>query len=68
MSEWIPFKSWSSAVLAIITNKLNWSWAGNSRCKYITIRIDMRDGAAVLRDGEGTEITVKQLTQQCSRG
>ena len=65
---WQPFENWIGPVLAIITNKVNWTWASNSRCKYINIRIDMRDGAAVIRDEDGNEISVKDLSRQLKGG
>ena len=65
---WQPFNDWTSAVIAIITNKVNWTWASNQRCKYINIRIDMRDGAAVITDENGTKISVEHLARQCKGG
>ena len=41
-----------------------WSWARNWSCKYISIRIDMRDGAFVLVNGEGERISLDQLKYQ----
>jgi hypothetical protein len=41
-----------------------WSWARNWDCKYVDIRIDMRDGGFVLRDREGVRINLDQLKWQ----
>ena len=41
-----------------------WTWIRNSKCKYVDIRIDMRDGAFVLRDRDGNRISLKQLAEQ----
>lgn len=30
-----------------------WSWARNTSCKYVELRIDMRDGGFVLTNREG---------------
>ena len=42
-----------------------WTWARNTQCKYIDIRIDMRDGGFVLKDRSG-RISLKQLLWQYS--
>lgn len=41
-----------------------WSWARNWACKYISIRIDMRDGAFVLVNRDGERISLEQLKYQ----
>lgn len=41
-----------------------WCWTGNSRCKYIELRIDMRTGHCILRDSEGNRIDPKTLQHQ----
>lgn len=41
-----------------------WSWFGNTRCKYIDVRIDMRDGCCVLKDREGKRIDLATLSKQ----
>jgi hypothetical protein len=41
-----------------------WSWVLNSRCKYIDIRIDMRDGAFILHDRDMERISIDQLKYQ----
>ena len=41
-----------------------WSWVRNPRCKYIELRIDMRDGGCIIRDRNGTRIDPTELTYQ----
>ncbi len=41
-----------------------WAWYGNSRCKYIEVRIDMRNGGCILRDREGKRIEVADFAEQ----
>lgn len=40
-----------------------WSWGYNSDCKYLDIRIDMRDGGFIL-SGRGGRINLDQLKWQ----
>lgn len=44
-----------------------WMWVWNTRCKYIELRIDMRDGHCIIRDKDGKRITVEQLQYQLER-
>jgi hypothetical protein len=41
-----------------------WSWLENSMCKYIELRIDMRDGGCVIKDRDGKRIEPEQLRHQ----
>lgn len=43
-----------------------WTWAKNPkwRSKYISIRIDMRDGGFVLLDRSGERISLDQISEQ----
>jgi hypothetical protein len=41
-----------------------WAWFANSRCKYVELRIDMRDGGCIIRDREGTRISPAELAYQ----
>lgn len=43
-----------------------WSWARNMNCKYISLRIDMRDGAFVILDRDGYRISLAALFWQYS--
>lgn len=45
-----------------------WSWVRNSQCKYISLRIDMRDGAFVILNREGNRIPFEQLKYQYKVG
>lgn len=64
----LPPKSWTDIgkVMDIIAKaKLNyWSWVWNPRCKYINLRIDMRDGHCVIFDRDGNRITLDELAHQ----
>jgi len=41
-----------------------WSWTENTACKYVELRIDMRDGGCIIRDRNGNRITPEQLANQ----
>lgn len=43
---------------------VNWSWSRNWDCKYVDIRIDMRDGGFIVMDQEGRRISLDQLKWQ----
>lgn len=42
----------------------DWCWIWNSRCKYITVRIDMRDGNCLIMDKDGKRINPSDLRYQ----
>lgn len=44
--------------------KPRWSWIWNTRCKYINLRIDMRDGHCLIFDKDNNPITLEQLEYQ----
>ena len=50
-------------VLAAIKSK-RWSWYRNPRCKYIDIRIDMRDKKCIVKDRNGVRINPKDVAFQ----
>jgi len=41
-----------------------WSWIKNGRCKYISLRIDMRDGGFIILDRDGNRISLEELKHQ----
>jgi len=43
-----------------------WVWFKNMNCKYIDLRIDMRDGGCILHDRSGNRISFEQLAWQYS--
>lgn len=45
-------------------DRSDWSWVKNTQCKYIQLRIDMRDGGFVLLNRNGNRISLKQLQWQ----
>lgn len=44
-----------------------WYWGANSRCKYIEIRLDTRDGGCLLYDRERVRISPEQFAHQHHR-
>lgn len=44
--------------------RCNWQWPLNPECKYIELRIDMRDGYCLIRNREGQPITLAELQRQ----
>ena len=41
-----------------------WTWMKNSRCKYLNLRVDMRDGHCVIKDRNGLPINIEELNFQ----
>lgn len=48
--------------------KSTWSWARNHNCKYLNLRIDMRDGGFLILNDENERISMDQLLWQYSSG
>jgi hypothetical protein len=42
----------------------DWAWMNNPRCKYLTLRLDMRDGGCLIRDRYGNRIDPTELAKQ----
>jgi hypothetical protein len=59
-----PFEEIAAWIDALIVGE--WSWARNSRCKYVTLRLDTRSGAYAIVDRNGNDITMGQLGWQYS--
>ena len=53
-----------ATILKLSAPGSGWSWLNNSRCKYVSVRFDMRDGAFVLLDRDGKRISLKDLENQ----
>lgn len=43
-----------------------WTWALNSKCKYLNLTINTETGLCVMRDRDGTETSLQQLAWQYS--
>lgn len=43
---------------------IDWMWIKNMRCKYISLRIDMRDGTFIILDRDGNRISFDDLKRQ----
>lgn len=41
-----------------------WSWIRNSKCKYVELRIDMRDGGCLIMDRDGNRINPEDFAFQ----
>jgi hypothetical protein len=61
-SNWISFDNITNIINLVKSKK--WCWTKNSRCKYIEVRIDMRDGNCLVRDRNGIDISLEELLKQ----
>lgn len=75
LREKIERNVWDSVddVMAVIRrarlpmgDKNRWAWHRNQNCKYIEVRIDMRDGGCIIKNGDGQRISLSQLGWQYS--
>ena len=49
-----------------LSRQRKWSWTRSANCKYIDVRIDMRDGGCIIRDRAGERIGPNRLRWQYS--
>ena len=50
-----------------VLNKMRadeWQWYENTNCKYVELRVDMRDGGCIIKDRHGRRITPAELAKQ----
>ena len=51
----------------VVLNKMRaneWQWVENTKCKYVELRVDMRNGCCIIRDRYGRRISPAQLAKQ----
>lgn len=61
----IELKNFIDEVLKRIRGgEIGWTWIKNSDCKYIDIRIDMRDGGWILLNRGGKRILPEDFYKQ----
>lgn len=65
-NTWDHFGSILPTLKAI--SRGDWYWGANSRCKYIEIRLDTRDGGCLLFDRERVRISPEQFAHQSYGG
>ena len=65
-NSWNMIEELGKAVMETVklSRKREWSWIKNWDCKYINLRIDMRDGGAILVNRAGKRISPDQLKYQ----
>lgn len=66
-NRWDKLQDVGEAVVDVIKDE-KWIWVMNSRCKYVSMRIDMRSGHCILVDREGNRISIDQLKYQYKSG
>ena len=50
-------------VIDVVSAK-EWTWSRNHHCKYISLRIDTRDGKCIIKDRHGEVITLDEVKRQ----
>jgi len=64
--DWQPLKDVVADVETVIEDMKarKWFWGYNWSCKYVDIRIDMRDGHAIICNQKDGRISLEQLKYQ----
>lgn len=65
---WEPVERFLAVLTKARKHNGEWEWARNSRCKYVNLRVDMRDGHCVLADRDAVPITFDELEYQFHHG
>ncbi len=61
-TKWVSIDEVTKILSLAKENK--WFWFKNTRCKYLNLRVDMRDGHCIIKDRDGNKITIDQLNYQ----
>jgi hypothetical protein len=71
MKDLDPPAEWQDNLVEVIEfiqaatkDRTKWVWFKNSRCKYISLKFDMRDGAFIILDRDSKRITLEELKEQ----
>lgn len=68
LQEKIATNTWDSIDdFIVVLEKMRagqWHWVSNPRCKYVNLRVDMRDGGCLIRDKDGNRIDPADLAKQ----
>lgn len=71
VDEKIETNQWDSIedVIAILRKVATreWTWSRNTECKYLDLRLDMRDGGCIIKNREGVRISPEYLAWQYSK-
>ena len=62
MNTWVSINKVLDVINKVKTRE--WMWIKNSKCKYVNLRIDMRDGHCLIFDGDNNHIELKDLEFQ----
>lgn len=62
LKEWEPIQEHLDVIKELVEGA--WKWYYNTDCKYVDIRVDMRDGCAIMLDRYGRPIDFDQLRHQ----
>ena len=62
LTKWKPLEDVVADVRKVLEE--DWEWTSNVRCKYVGIRVDMRDGKAILLDRNYVHLPLKDLQRQ----
>lgn len=65
-NEWEEgnFQEVVDVIKAQSSHEAKWSWARNWNCKYVNLRIDMRDGGFIITNDKGQRISLEHLKYQ----
>lgn len=66
LPPWIEFQSAVDFIKQILDDP-NWSWGKNMDCKYVSLRVDMRDGKVLLQNRNGKGIRIEDVKYQYKR-
>jgi hypothetical protein len=61
-ARWYPIEALLQVVEASRINE--WNWTKNSPCKYLELRIDMRNGLCLIKDRTGKVLTIEEVMKQ----
>ena len=68
LQEKIETNTWDSIDdFIVVLNQMRagkWNWFANSKCKYVELRVDMREGSCIIKDRYGKRIDPKDLAYQ----
>lgn len=65
-NSWDDIDDVMAVLEKVRAGKWEWSWARNPECKYLDVRIDMRDGGCIIK-AKGKRISPRQLQWQYSK-